>query len=608
MMYKSTTFLLLLIMISSGALLFLSEDNLQAKDYWKDETRQERDIRMAWWREARFGMFIHWGLYAIPAGEWKGKTKYAEWIRHRARIPIETYDEFVSKFNPIKFNAEEWVKMAKQAGMKYIVITSKHHDGFCLWPSKYTDYDIESTPFKRDILGEMTKACKKYNIKMCFYHSIMDWHHPDYLPRRRWERSSRPEKGAVFKRYIQYMKNQLTELIGKYDPAVLWFDGEWEGTWVHDMGKDLYQHVRELKPNIIINNRVDKGRKGMAGTTKEGEFRGDFGTPEQQIPGRGLPGVDWESCITMNRHWGWNKNDQEWKSSKDLIRKLVDIASKGGNFLLNIGPKADGTFPQEAIDRLKDIGMWMEKNSESIYKTGASPFTKLSWGRCTWKKIKNNTRLFLHLFDLPQSGLSSTPKLTVTHFSNEPVKASLLSNPEKQLKMKQIKNGVEISIDRPLDGVDTVVMLDIKGRPRVDLQYIDQDKDGTLRLLAKDADINNREHGKKAIYESDGEKDNIGNWANSRSWVEWTFRITKPGVFQVMVTTSAVKSRAKLQIAMNKDKLNLKIKNTGDYDKYKTQNAGKIKISQPGIYSLSAKPDKKRWKPMNMRSIILKPE
>ncbi|NVK84258.1 MAG: alpha-L-fucosidase, partial [Cytophagia bacterium] len=319
-------------------------------------------------------------------------------------IPLEEYDKFLDEFNPVKFDADTWVKMAKDAGMKYIVITSKHHDGFGLFDSKTSDFDVMATPFKRDILKELSEACEKEGIKLCFYHSIMDWHHPDYLPRREWEKT-RTVDGAEFPRYVDYMKDQLKELITNYgELGVLWFDGEWEDTWTHADGVELYDYVRSLQPNIIINNRVDKGRQGMQGLTKEGDFVGDFGTPEQEIPATGLPGVDWESCMTMNDHWGYNKYDNNWKSSEDLIQKLVDIASKGGNFLLNIGPKADGTFPQESIERLATIGDWMDVYSESIYGTQASPIAEVEWGRITQKKIENGTRIYLHIFDWPEDG------------------------------------------------------------------------------------------------------------------------------------------------------------------------------------------------------------
>jgi len=197
----------------------------------------DKDTRMKWWREAKFGMFIHWGLYAIPAGEWNGQTNHAEWIRTTAQIPIDVYEKFVDKFNPVKFDAIEWVKTAKNAGMKYIVITSKHHDGFCLFDSKYTDFDVMSTPYGKDILKQLAEACHRHGIKICWYYSIMDWHHPDYLPRRGWEKN-RNEEGANLERYIDYMKNQLRELVTNYgEIGVLWFDGEWEHTWTHEYGQ-----------------------------------------------------------------------------------------------------------------------------------------------------------------------------------------------------------------------------------------------------------------------------------------------------------------------------------------------------------------------------------
>ena len=427
------------------------------------ESKADKDKRMQWWRDARFGMFIHWGLYSIPAGEWKGTTNHAEWIRTTAKIPLEEYNQFVPQFNPVNFNAEAWVQMAKDAGMKYITITTKHHDGFCLWDSKQTDFDVMSTPFKRDILKELAAACRKIGgIKLCFYHSIMDWHHPDYNVRRDWE-TNRSTEGTDRKNYIAYLKNQLKELITNYgDIGVLWFDGEWEGFWSHEDGKDLYTYLRNLKPGIIINNRVDKGRSGMAGMTSEGDYVGDFGTPEQEIPETGFPGVDWESCMTMNNNWGFNKADKNFKSTKDLLQKLADIASKGGNFLLNIGPKADGTFPQESIDRLKAISRWMKVNGESIYGTTASPFEHTGWGRVTQKQVGKNTRLYLHVFDWPKKGL-----LTIDGIENKTVKAYLLAT-KKAIPVTSKDNSITFKLPAvAIDTINTVVVLEIAGKPIV---------------------------------------------------------------------------------------------------------------------------------------------
>ncbi len=428
------------------------------------ETQAQHDARMKWWREARFGLFIHWGLYAIPAGEWKGKTSYGEWIRHSAQIPIAEYDKFVQQFNPLKFNADEWVRLARDAGMKYIVITSKHHDGFCLFDSKFTDYDIMSAPFKRDILKELSVACRKQGMRLCFYHSIMDWHHPDYLPRRDWEKD-RPAASADFDRYVQHLKNQLKELITNYGPlGVLWFDGEWESTWNEKYGRDLYRYVRSLQPDIIINNRVGASRSGMEGFSQDEESAGDFGTPEQQIPATGLPGVDWETCMTMNNNWGYNSHDKNFKSTENLVRMLADIVSKGGNYLLNVGPTAEGVFPPESIERLRQIGQWMKANGESIYATQVSPFKKLEWGRCTQKVIGGGARLYLHVFNWPADGT-----LVVPGIYNKPKQAYLLADSKKatlKVSRKEDSLVIEVPAQAP-DSIDSVIVLDVEGKPDV---------------------------------------------------------------------------------------------------------------------------------------------
>ena len=426
------------------------------------EKQKKESSKMDWWSEARFGMFIHWGLYSIPAGEWNGSKGHAEWIRTTAQIPLEVYDTLVNQFNPVKFDADEWVRMAKEAGMKYIVITSKHHDGFCLFDSEFTDFDVMSTPFKRDILGELAEACHKQGVVLCFYHSIMDWHNPDYLPRRDWE-TTRSTEGADMQRYIVYLKNLLRELTTKYGSiGVLWFDGEWEDTWTHERGADLYNYVDSLQPGIIINNRVDKGRSGMQGMTTSSEFSGDFGTPEQEVPAKGFPGVYWESCITLNNNWGYNKEDNNWKSPESVIRMLADIASKGGNLLLNIGPKADGTFPDQSIKTLNEIGKWMLKNSASIYGTSASPFSSLAWGRSTMKPDGRNTLLYLHVFDWPEDGL-----LVIPGIGNDVRKAYLLDGREK-LKFYRDEGNVVIKVPQNATYTsDRVVVLLIKGEPDV---------------------------------------------------------------------------------------------------------------------------------------------
>jgi alpha-L-fucosidase len=451
------------------------------------ESAAERDQRMAWFRDSRFGLFIHWGVYSVPAGEWDGKTNYGEWFLEETKMPVSQYEKFAGQFNPVKFDAKEWVRLAKQAGMKYIVITSKHHDGFGMFRSDQTDWCIKSTPFQRDPLKELADACHAAGIKLCFYHSIMDWHHPDWGTRRPW--NDKATGTPDMDRYTAYMKSQLKELLTRYGPiGILWFDGEWEAPWTHERGVDLYNYVRSLQPNIIINNRVGKARSGMEGMDKGAERVGDYGTPEQEIPATGFgPGVDWESCMTMNSHWGYNKNDQNWKSSTTLIRNLIDCASKGGNYLLNIGPTSEGVFPDASIQRLAEIGKWMKVNGEAIYGTQASPFESLAWGRCTQKDLaasgaasgyRQNAarafdslrgksaagqhRLFFFVYDWPANG-----QLVISGLANQPVRAFLLDG-RQPLKVSAANNSVCITLPPAApDKMASVIALDIQGAPQI---------------------------------------------------------------------------------------------------------------------------------------------
>lgn len=432
---------------------------VEATTNYLQETKVAREARMAWWKDARFGMFIHWGLYAVPAGEWNGKRTdhLAEWSMHHLQIPIAEYEKFAPEFNPVKFDAEEWVSIAKNAGMKYIVITSKHHEGFALWDSKVTEWDIiDATPYGRDILKELAEACKKEGIKLCFYYSIMDWHHPD--AQAIWEPDYNKGMGdstainPEFDNYLNnFMKPQLKELLTSYgDVGVVWFDGEWIPDYSTEAGKDIYQFVREQQPDILVNNRVDKGRKGMEGIDVEGDFAGDFGTPEQEIPETGIPGVDWESCMTMNDSWGYKHFDDNWKSSETLIRNLVDITSKGGNFLLNVGPTAEGLIPQPSVERLAAMGEWVKVNGEAVYGTTASPVEAPEWGRIT---AKGDT-LYLHVFDWPASG-----KLPLENLEATPGKATLLADgSELALASEGEESFVKLPAQAP-DKICTVIKL-----------------------------------------------------------------------------------------------------------------------------------------------------
>ena len=428
------------------------------------ETKEQHDARMRWWREARFGMFIHWGLYAVPAGEYQGKRsdRIGEWIMEWANIPRTDYEKFTAQFNPVKFDAKEWVRIAKDAGMKYIVITSKHHDGFAMFDSRISNYDIvDATPYHKDPIKALAVEAKKQGLKFCFYYSILDGHYPAaYVDApgkdpTAGNRTTKLKPGAK-EEYLKYMREQLRELITNYDPAVLWFDGEWQDWWTEEDGKELYKFVRGLKPNIIINNRVGRGREGMKGLSKTDQiYAGDFGTPEQQIPANGLPGIDWESCMTMNTTWGFKSYDDKWKSSETLIRNLIDIASKGGNYLLNVGPTAEGLIPAQSVTRLSEMGRWMKTNGAAIYGTTASPFAKqLEFGRATSKP----GRVYLHIFNWPADG-----KLSVPAFGKTIGRVYLLADPKQKLTFTQNRDGTVVSVPaKALDAIATVVVIETR--------------------------------------------------------------------------------------------------------------------------------------------------
>lgn len=425
-----------------------------------EQAREQDDSRMDWWRDARFGMFIHWGLYAIPAGTWQGTPVggVGEWIMESARIPVGDYEPLRDRFDPVRFDAAQWARLARRAGMKYLVITTKHHDGFCLFDSALTDYDVGGAPFARDVMQELAAACRREGIRIGWYHSIMDWHHPDYLPRRPWD--PRPATDADFDRYVAYLRGQVRELLTGYGPIdIMWFDGEWEPTWTHALGRGMDDYVRQLQPDIIVNNRVDTGRQGMEGLTRPGEFAGDFGTPEQQIPPEGLPGLDWETCMTMNDTWGYRSDDHDWKSADELIRILADTASKGGNFLLNVGPTALGEIPAPSVQRLEAVGDWLDANGESIYGTSAGRLGRMPWGRCTQRSADGVTLLYLHVFDWPVDRALRVPGLTTL-----PRRARLLAaDPAGQLPVHRDGDGIVITVPgTATHAADTVIVLEVE--------------------------------------------------------------------------------------------------------------------------------------------------
>jgi alpha-L-fucosidase len=456
---------------------------LGARVGYGGETREQHDARLAWWREARFGMFVHWGLYSGLAGTWDGKPVGTrggmEWIQNHVKADTETYAKAaIPRFKPTPGFAREWARLAKEAGCRYLVFTSKHHEGFALHDSKVSDYDAGSI-LNRDLVKEIVDACRAEGLRVGFYHSVIDWHHDQYAYAKS-KQLPHPSKGKPYPngerdhtKYVDYLHTEVNELVSNYGTVdVLWWDYSAQDFQGDEAWRafDLMKLVRTKQSSIIMNNRLFRSREaGWASMGTEGFLPqldpkyGDFITPEQHIPATGMPGVDWETCMTLNTTWGYSEHDHAWKSDETLIRNLVDIASKGGNYLLNIGPKGDGSVPEESVKSMRAIGVWMKANSEAIYGTTASPFEKLDWGRCTQKKLADgNTRLYLHVFDWPKDGRLALPGL-----ANKPVKAVLLSN-GNSLRVTAAGGGLVVAL--PAEAPDksaTVVALDIPGKPQI---------------------------------------------------------------------------------------------------------------------------------------------
>ncbi|CAA9563876.1 MAG: GH29 [uncultured Thermomicrobiales bacterium] len=415
------------------------EGAIRESAFQREDARH--DPRLDWFRDAKFGLFIHWGLYAIPAGEWRGERVpgIGEWIMLRARIPVAEYEQLARQFNPVKFDAAEWVGLAKRAGQRYLVITAKHHDGFCLFDSAVTDYDIvEATPFGRDPLEELAAECQRQDIKFCFYYSqTQDWHHPNG-DGNDWDYD---EAAKDFDGYVQnYVKPQVRELLTNYGPiGLIWFDTPKRMT--PEQSRQLVDLVHELQPDCLVNGRV-------------GNALGDYAEARDNAFPDAAVAMDWETPATINDTWGYKHDDHNWKGTDDLVRKLVDVASKGGNYLLNVGPTAEGVIPQPSVERLEAMGRWLEVNGEGVYGTRPGPLQGLDWCRTTARPGK----VYLHVFDWPEGGRLRLPD-AVGAVSGARLLADRSAPP-----LAVTAEGGEIVIAGPVrapDAIDTVIVLDV---------------------------------------------------------------------------------------------------------------------------------------------------
>ena len=551
-------------------------------DPYATETPEQRAERMAWWHEARFGMFIHWGVYAVPAGTYEGQQigGIGEWIMSSGKIPMAKYQPYADGFNPVKYDADAWVRLAKKAGMKYIVITSKHHDGFTLYPSAATNWGIGRTPYGKDLLKPLADACRKHGIRLGFYYSqAQDWNNGGSACSGKWDEA---QKRSMDEYIDQVAVPQVREILTSYGPgipAVLWWDTPC------DMNKERAEKLLsllKLQPGIIHNNRLGGG------------YAGDTETPEQHIPATGYKNRDWETCITLNDTWGFKSYDHNWKSTETLVRNLIDIASKGGNYLLNIGPTAEGEVPAPSIERLEEVGKWMDQYGEAIYGTTASPFQKLAWGRCTKKVTEKGGTLYLHVFNWPADG-----QLLVPGLKCDLGKVRLLGG--AKLKAVSTEEGVVISVPAVApNALASVIELTFRGGLEITKTVPGPAANGVLTLTPDFADLKGG-----VQVERKGGKPNFGFWLSADDTVSWTFKLPRAGVYE-LATEVAGTAPAAFTISCGDARVEVSADARDGYESFKPLSPGRITLPA-GEQTLTVTPDKGKWNAINLRALVLTP-
>jgi len=547
--------------------------------------------RIRWFRNDKFGMFIHWGPYSLLAGEWKGHRvpvgTEAEWIMQRFNIPVNEYREMAHGFNPIYFDAARWAGLAKATGMKYLVITAKHHDGFAMYHSHVSEYNIvDWTPFKRDPVKELSEACAKAGIRFCVYYSHReDWDDPDGYGNN-WD-YDRTKKH--FEQYLEHKsKPQLRELLTQYGPlGLIWFD---RGMDTPEHAMQFVNLVRTLQPACLINGRV--GGYGE-------ELLGDY----QDLGDNGMPtgGLEeyWETPQTLNTTWGYSKFDQQWKSPGNVIQRLVEIVSKGGNYLLNIGPMGDGTIPAPSVATLEKVGAWMRQNGESIYGTSACPLPEFPWGRCTVK----GSKIYFHVFSWPGDGV-----IRITGLHSEADGAYLLTEPSRKLKLTREHGAIGVSLPAtPPDAIDTVVVMELAAPPKVDPPVLTQGSDAAFELdylAAVTAGRAVKRFNRAGSF-------HISKWTGPQDSVTWHLLVSQAGRYKVTIRYAAQNAWAnrKYVVTFGSQSLTGVVAATGEGYQYKTFDLGRLEIPKAGAYSVSIRPAAAADRYlMYFQSLQLKPE
>jgi alpha-L-fucosidase len=534
--------------------------------------------RLSWFKKAKFGMFIHWGPYSNLAGEWNGRRvpvgENAEWIMEKLEIPRDEYRELARQFHPVEFDAKTWVQLAKNTGMKYLVITAKHHDGFAMYDSEVSDYNIvDWTPFRRDPIEELADECRKAGIKFCVYYSHReDWDEP-YAYGNDWDFDFVPEENLqqFENRYLDVKaKPQVRELITNYGPlGLIWFD---RGPYTQEQAKKFVQLARELQPDIIINGRV--GSYGQ-------ELVGDY----QNMNDNGMPigGIEeyWESPQTLNETWGYSKFDHGWKSTEEVIHRLVAIVSQGGNYLLNIGPTGTGAIPEPSVKILNEVGQWLEKNNESIYDCGAGPLQRHEWG---WTTVKGH-RLYLHVQNWPDNN-----ELIFNGLRTGVQSANFLVDASRELPVQQNHETIRLKLPQnPLDAVNTVIVLHLAGTPEVSPPVVSAADDGGILLDY----ITAKTHGNVVKRFNRKGKFHIAKWTAAEDSISWQFTLDTPGEYRVEITYAANREWAgkNFVISSQKNLIKSAVKHTGDWYEYKTVETGTIKFASKGTKRVTIYPE-----------------
>lgn len=544
---------------------------------------------LEWFREAKFGMFIHWGPYAQLAGEWNGRRQtqqQSEWIMKYLKIPVKDYRELAHKFNPVKFDAKAWVKMAKATGMKYIVITAKHHDGFAMYHSKVSDYNIfDWTPFKRDPVKELSEACAEEGIKFCIYYSHReDWDHPGGYGND-WDYDN--DWGEVMyghKDFIKYLeekaKPQLRELLTNYGPiGLVWFD---RGMYTREQGLEFVKMVHDLQPSCLVNSRVGNIYNSFE-SIGDYQCANDKGMPMRNDPVKtfrvGGLGAYWEAPQTLNESWGFNKFDTGWKSPEAVIKSLAEIASRGGNFLLNIGPDGEGNIPPATVDIFSKVGPWVQRNGESIYGSSPNLFPDLTWGFTTTK----GSNIYLFVRDWPKDGKLSLPGL-----KNVVKSAYFLTDKSSKIPFKQDNNTTNLSLPTiPTDHPLTVLVLEIEGTPKVDPPVLVQDTTGVFKLNYLTAIT----HGKTETRFNVNLLFHITGWSDPEDATDWIIQVNKPGMFRVNISYGAEKlvEGKPYEITNGSSSLKSTVLPAGDY-KFHDFPLGYFNFPKSGKYTLTIRP------------------